>query len=202
MTSPSAAARGRGGRSRTPSSSGGEPGPRDRACRPLDQPHWERNSETPAGGAQWGFSRAAPGPQWRLCIFIRHPASRGSCTLGKASDPSLGTQKLCLLQPGCGPGTKEQHITSPLGRLPTRRQDRTGRGPSFFSSHSSFSAAFNEGDGPGPHPSSSSSKKAARPWDSVSPRLPRPRCPFTAQDHRPKPFQRVALDFAGLPPLR
>lgn len=158
--------------------------------------HTGRETARHGGGAQWGFSRAARGPRWRLCVFIRHPAFRGSCTLGKAPDPSLGTQKPSLLQPRCGSGTKEPHITSPLGHLPTRRQDGTGRGPSFFSS------PFNKGEGAGPHPRSSSSKKAARPWDSVSPRLPLSRCPFTAQDHHPKPFQPVALDFAGLSPLR
>ena len=103
MTSRSAAARGRGGRSRTPSSSGGSRAPGTGPAL-LWTSHTGRETARQQGGrgggvAQWGVSRAARGPRWRLCVFIRHPASRGSCTQEKAPDPSLGTQKPCLLQP-------------------------------------------------------------------------------------------------------
>lgn len=100
---------------------------------------------------------------------------------GKAPDPSLGTQKRSLLQPRCGSGTKEPHITSPLGHLPTRRQDGTVRAPSFSHLPSTKGRGW-----------ATSSllllKKAARPWDSSFPQVASVQMPIYSPRSPPQAF--------------
>jgi len=188
LTSRSAAARGRGGRSRTPSSSGGSRAPGTGPAL-LWTSHTGRETARHRGvlsgaspgqpGAPGGDSASSSGiqlpeahaPRERPLTILWEPRSRVFCS------------PMWIWYQGA-----RQHISWSSSHPPSGRDWQEPL--LFLISQQLLSSAFNKGEGAGPYPSSSSSKKAARPWDSVSPRLPLPRCPFTAQDHHPKPSSR------------